>query len=224
MIESIKHYAYVGAEKTVAVGSAAVAITSKLCEEVGGVRALAGAVSSVIRALELLGKPVGALLPLAKTLETANKGLGVPHVFQRIHELTLDKTYKSMVFITSRISFLVKDVLTFYKFLQDMAIVSVATGKLASLSNLAPAFEYTGWGLDASQNLTDLYKDWKVKGAESLTFDRGCSLALDLTKLAAISFASGTTVTYQALRLGALFGTSAVKMTQQIHKHVNLKA
>lgn len=214
-------YAWSGVKTVASIGAAGVHITSELCKEVGGVRSLAGGVSSVIRGIELFGKDVGGFATLATTLETANKGLGVPHVFQRIHEFTLDKTYQTANYLAARISFLVKDVITFVKFMQDMAIVSVSTAKMNFLSSVAKPFEYTGWGLDASHNISVLYRDWQVNGSASLTLNRGCAIALDLAKLGAISFEGGTTVTLKALRLVALFGTSAVKMVQQVHKHVN---
>ncbi|MBS0633922.1 MAG: hypothetical protein JSR37_00485 [Verrucomicrobia bacterium] len=220
-------YAWSGVKTVASIGAAGVHITSELCKEVGGVRSLAGGVSSVIRGIELFGKDVGGFATLATTLETANKGLGVPHVFQRIHEFTLDKTYQTANYLAARISFLVKDVITFVKFLQDMAVVSISTAKMNFLTSWAKPFEYTGWGLDASHNISELYKEWGTKDKQGniryLTFDRGCVIALDLAKLGAISFEGGATVTLKALRLVALFGTSAVKMVQQVHKHVNTR-
>lgn len=213
-----------------------IGITAEMCKEVGGLRSVAGAISALVNALGLFGVPVAVFAGVVKACDSANKSFGGIHVVHRLNEFATGKAYSSAFYLVSRISFLVKDTLTFVQFIEGLALISAGTAKahFAAFSewsgivitpqSISPTFEYFGWGLDAANNLANWHKDWQSKGWDSLTLDRGFSLALDVTKLTAISLASSNATWLKALRFAALFGTSAVHIGRATHRYLNGQA
>lgn len=211
---------------------AVVGITAEMCKEVGGLRSVAGAISAAVNALDLFGVPVAAFAGVVKACDSANKSFGGIHVVHRLNEFATGKAYSSAFYLVSRISFLVKDTLSFVQFIEGLALISAGTAKahFAAFSqwsgiaitpqSISPTFEYFGWGLDAANNLANWHRDWQVRGWESLTLDRGFSLALDVTKLTAISLATSNATWLKAIRFAALFGTSAVHIGRATHRYL----
>ena len=247
-------YAQKYANEAYSVGTKAVkgivGITAEMCKEVGGLRAVAGAVSSTVGALKLIGVDVEPFEGAAKACETAGKGLGSVHVVQRANEFATGKAFNTgrnsdsrMVYLASRICFLVKDALSFALFLEGLAVVAAGTAKgyfdtfskwsgiTVTPQSISPAFEFVGWGLSAAKNLADFKAEWNevidVEGVRrerrwgSLTPERIFSLALDVCKLTAILLASSDVKWQKALRFGALFGVSAVHVGRATHKYLN---
>ncbi len=210
-----------------------ITITANMCKEVGGLRSLAGMISSIIGALDLCGYPVEGFKILAKTCDSASKGLGGVHVMHRIEEFASGNAYKTSLFLASRITFLVKDTLSFISFLEDLALISAQTcsgcfsqvsdwiGVTITAKSISPTFEFMGWGLDTANNINKWHDDIQEHGFwATCNPERGLTFALDLTKLTAICLASSTDFWLRAVSLGARFGMGAVKLTTLTIKHV----
>ncbi len=226
---------WVGKETANSVGyltQSAVCITADMCKEVGGLRSVAGAISSTVKALDLFGVPVGAFDAVARTCDSVNKGLGGIHVIHRLNEFATGKAYSTMFYLASRIAFLVKDTLNFIDFMENLGVIAAGTAnagfaKFAEFSgisvtskSISPTFEYVGWGLDTANNLAAWNEDWQRRGWDSLDLSRGLSLAIDVTKLTAITLANSNNFWLKAIRLGALFGVSAVHIVRTTHRHL----
>ena len=213
-----------------------VGITADMCKDVGGLRALAGAISATVNALDLFGAPVAVFMVLAKTCDSLNKGFGGIHVINRVNEFATGKAFGSTLYLASRIAFLVKDTLSFVTFLEGLALISAGTAKgcfenisecigfTITSQSISPTFEYVGWGLDATNNFIELQGRWQEEGLKCLAGDLGFRIALDITKLTAITLASSNVVVFKAVRLGALFGTSAVHIARAVERHMSAQA
>jgi hypothetical protein len=223
-------------DNVVVISQNVVGITAEMCKDVGGLRAIAGAISATVNALDLFGAPVAVFMVLAKTCDGVNKGFGGIHVINRVNEFATGKAYSSTLYLASRVAFLVKDTLSFVTFLEGLALISAGTAKgcfenisehigfTVTSQSISPTFEYVGWGLDAMNNFVELKGRWQEEGLSCLAGDLGFRIALDLTKLTAITLASSNVVVFKAIRFGALFGTSAVHITRAIERHVSAQA
>lgn len=220
-------------KKAYGVGLSVISITAELFKEVGGLRSVAGAVSAVVKGLDLFGVPVKHFDGAVKACESLNKGLGGVHVIQRLNEFATGKAFSSAYYLASRICFLVKDTLSFVDFMEGLSLISAGTSKnvFANISaligqevtsaSISPTFEYVGWGLDTANNLALFSQDWERRGWDSLTWERGFSLALDATKLTAIGLKGSSNFYLKAIQLGALVGVSAVHIGRAIKRHVD---
>lgn len=216
----------------VVITKGVVGITAEMCKEVGGLRSVAGAISAFINALGLFGVPVAFYAGVVSACDSVNKGFGGIHVVHRLNEFATGKAYSSAYYLASRVSFLVKDTLSFVQFIEGLALISAGTAKrhfavfsewsgiTITPQSISPTFEYFGWGLDAANNLANWHRDWQKSGWDSLTLDRGFSLALDVTKLTAISLASSSATWLKLVRFAALFGTSAVHIGRATHRYM----
>ena len=213
-------------------GRAVVEIPAKMCQEVGPLRGIAGAISSLIDGLALFGQSADRYTGLSKACASFNKAMGGISIVSRLSFFTTDRAFDNILVTMSKVMFVVKDFLSFHTFLQGLSIISGSTanyvfskasdicGGVVTAKSVASTFDYMGWGLDAANNLAEWHRDWKQDGWDSLSWKRGFALSTDVFKLTAITLASGTTFWAQAIRYGALFGVGAVGIARATHSYI----
>lgn len=211
---------------------AVVGISAELFKEVGGLRSLAGAVSASIKALDLFGLPVSAYDTLVQTCDSFNKAMGGIHVVQRINQFNTDKV-NNLLYLTSRIFFISKDILAAVDFLESQAIIAAGTAKavFAKFSDwsgipvtpqsISPTFEYVGWGTDLSFHLAAWAKDYNDKGFyQSLSWERGFDIATATTKIIALGLTGSSDWVLRLVRLSAMIGSSMSYFGRATYKYL----